>query len=109
MPFTAAGRATADAAVTAAYPYLALFDGDPTAGGVEVGAQGNGTGSPAYARRLLANVPVAFDVPAGDTVAAVAIVDALSGGVVGAWQTVPSDTYGAQGTYTVNTADVEVT
>jgi hypothetical protein len=76
-------------------------------------------GAPAYARKTNtwnaaadgsldnANVPV-FDVPAGTTVTHVGFWSALTGGTLYAYAAVTNEAFGAQGTYTVTDADLDL-
>jgi hypothetical protein len=88
--------------------YLSLHDGDPSTSG----ANELTGGSPAYARKSVtwnsassgqatsSNQPV-FDVGAGKTVAYVGFWSASSGGTFYGYAAVTSESYSAQGTYTV--------
>lgn len=87
----------------------ALFNGDPSGAGVELTG-----GTPAYARQTITMVAAAagqvqitadavFDCPAGATVNYVAYYDA-GGTTLLAYDDVTEETYGAQGTYTLDTS-----
>ena len=74
-------------------------------------------GSPAYARKAIAYNAAAggsiddstngavFDIPAGATVDSIGFFDASTGGTLQAWDDVTSESFAAQGTYTVTDAD----
>lgn len=76
-------------------------------------------GSPAYARKTNtwnaaaagvldnSNTPV-FDVPAGTTVTHVGFWSALTGGTCYGYAAVTNESFGAQGTYTVTDADLDL-
>lgn len=95
-----------------AIDHASLHSADPG----NTGASELSGGSPAYARKVVAmgsasagsasetSQPV-FDVPAGATVAYVGF---WSSGVFVGSDAVTNETYGAQGTYTLNTATVSL-
>ena len=114
MALTTAGQNGAADGVASLATHLALFNGDPEGAGVEISG-----GSPAYARKSVtwpaasggsvaaSNVPIAFDVPSGATVDHWALYTALTAGTLLAAGTLTSETYGAQGTYNVNTLSLD--
>lgn len=77
-------------------------------------------GSPAYARKAIAfNAPsggtmddstngAVFDVPAGATVDYAGFFSAVTGGTLHGVDIVTSETFGAQGTYTLTDADLDL-
>lgn len=117
MPMTEAGQNAAAEGFTDAFPYAALFDGDPLGAGLELTG-----GSPAYARKLLDFSPAAsggvdsaaatatFDIPSGATIAYVAMFDSLTDGNMGGYGELPAPEgpYVAQGTYDLTAADIQV-
>jgi len=116
MPLDTAGRNTAAGAVSDAYPWVALFNGDPGSGGTEISG-----GSPAYARipktgwteaNGTSSMPSSalFNVPAGATVTYWAVFTASTGGTRGGYGTCTSaGPYGSQGTYELTSATITVT
>jgi hypothetical protein len=119
MPLTTAGLDFAVNSVTGAAVWVGLTD----AGGTEVGSQGNGAGSPAYARinitwnassggsATMADLPIQFDVPAGDTVSRFALYSASTGGTQYSIEDVSAaeGPYAAQGTYDLTAGSLTAT
>jgi hypothetical protein len=115
MPYTnAAKHAMLDELASLAV-FVSLHTADPgTTGASEVSG-----GSPAYARKAIAwnaasggaidssNAPV-FDVPAGTTVTHVGFWSAASGGTFYGSDAVTNEAFGAQGTYTLTDADLDL-
>lgn len=95
--------------------FVSLHDLDPG----DNGANEISGGSPAYARKGVtwnpaaggslgsSNQPV-FDVPAGKTVSYVGFWSAESGGVFYGAADVADEVFGAQGTYTLTDADLDL-
>lgn len=96
--------------------YLSLHTGNPsTTGANEVTG-----GSPAYARKsvtwsaasggaLTSSNSQVFDVPAGTTIQYVGLWSAVSAGTFYGHVTITNETFAGQGTYTINTGDVDFT
>lgn len=116
MALEEVGLNTAVGAVTDAYTYVALFNGQPGGGGTEIAG-----GSPAYARIQktgwtesggVSTMPssATFNIPSGATVNHFALYDASSGGTLGGWGTcTTAGPYGSQGTYELTSATVTAT
>jgi hypothetical protein len=113
MPYSVAGK---NLMLNALAPgFSSLHDGDPG----DNGANEISGGSPAYARKANtwnsasggtmdnSNVPV-FDVPAGKTVKYVGFWSLVSGGVFYGSAAVTNEVFGAQGTYTLTDADLDL-
>lgn len=95
--------------------FVSLHSGDPST----TGANEISGGSPAYARKAItwnsassgnldsSNAPV-FDVPSGTTVAWVGFWSASSGGTFYGSSDVTDEVFGAQGTYTLSDADLDL-
>jgi len=96
--------------------YLSLHTGNPgTNGANEVAG-----GSPAYARKsvtwaaasagaLTSTNSQVFDVPAGTTIQYVGLWSSLTTGTFYGHVTITNETFAGQGTYTINTGDVDFT
>lgn len=110
MALTVLGQNKAADGVAAAFPFVALYNGDPEGAGVEISG-----GTPAYARKSVTypaasagqvaatNVPITFDVPAS-TVTHWAAMSASTAGTMGAAGAfAASEVFAAQGTYNINT------
>lgn len=117
MGLSTSGRNVAVGGVTAVAAYMSLHSADPST----TGANEIAGGSPAYARKsatwnspssgaaTASNQPV-FDVPASTTVSHFGLWSAVSAGTFyGGAALSASETFGAQGTYTVTAASVTVT
>ncbi len=111
------GRNKAVDGVTAVALYMSLHSADPST----TGANELAGGSPAYARKAMtwpgasggsstaSNQPQ-FDIPAGATISHFGVWSALTTGTFyGGAALSSSETYGAQGIYTVTSATVTVT
>lgn len=121
MPYTVAGKNLMLNALKGTNPgtpitHVSLHTGAPGDSGInEVTG-----GSPAYARKAIAfNAASAgsmddstngavFDVPAGTTVTHVGFWSAATTGTFLAYDDVTSETFAAQGTYTVTDADLDL-
>jgi len=100
--------------VAGAVTHVSLHTADPGAGGANEASGG----APAYARKAItfaaasagnadsSNQPV-FDVPAG-TYTHVGFWSALSGGTFFGSASITSETFAAQGTYTLTDADITI-
>jgi hypothetical protein len=115
MPYTTEGKNLMLDALAAAATHVGLHTAVPSTGSPnEVSG-----GSPAYARKANtwnaaaagtldnSNAPV-FDVPAGTTVTHVGFWSASSAGTLYAYAAVTNETFGAQGTYTLTDADLDL-
>ena len=115
MPYTTEGKNAMLDALAAIATHVGLHTADPSTGSPnEVTG-----GSPAYARKANtwnaaaggsldnSNAPV-FDVPAGTTVTHVGFWTASSGGTLLAKAAVTNEAFGAQGTYTLTDADLDL-
>lgn len=115
MPYTTEGKNAMLDALGALNTHAGLHTAQPSTGTPnEVTG-----GSPAYARKAISynaaaagsmdssNAPV-FDVPAGTTVTHVGFWSASSGGTLYAWSDVTDEVFGAQGTYTLSDADLDL-
>jgi len=115
MPYSIAGKNLMLDALGAAAGFVSLHSADPGDGGANELAGG----SPPYARKATtwnpasagskdnSNVPV-FDVPAAGVVLYVGHWSLVGGGVFYGAALVTQETYGAQGTYTLNDADLDL-
>lgn len=115
MPYTTEGKNLMLNALAAAAVFVGLHTAVPSTGSPNEVAGG----SPAYARKAStynaasggsldnSNTPV-FDVPGGTTVTHVGFWSALTGGVCYGYAAVTNETFGAQGTYTVTDADLDL-
>lgn len=115
MPYTTEGKNAMLDELAALATHIALHTAVPSTGTPNEVAGG----SPAYARKANAwnaaaagsldnsNVPV-FDVPGSTTVTHVGFWTAVSGGTLLAYAAVTNETFGAQGTYTVTDADLDL-
>ncbi len=102
-------------AVAGAIGFLSLHSADPGATGLNELSGG----SPAYSRKAgtwntatggnadSSNTPE-FDIPAGETVAYVGFWSLQNGGTFYGSAAVTSETFAAQGTYTLNDADITI-
>lgn len=98
MPLEIPGQNTAADAVAAAFPFLALFDGDPTTTGTELSGNGYArqqvtfdpaaSGTPGQAEGN--NLPLTYPVAGGQEVSHWALYDAGSGGNRGADDAFPA-------------------
>ena len=114
---TTAGKNAAADAVADVAGYAALHTGDPGATGANNEVAG---GTPAYARKAITwgeaasgevaiSAGVEFDVPAG-TVSHYSLWSASTGGTCYATGSLSaSETFAAQGTYTLTAAEVAIT
>ena len=96
-------------------PHVSLHTASPG----DTGANEVSGGSPAYARKAItfnaasggsldsSNAPV-FDVPAGTTVTHVGFWDASTAGNFLGYADVTDEAFGAQGTYTLTDADLDL-
>lgn len=115
MPYSSVGKNAMLNALAGLALFVSLHDGDPG----ESGANEISGGSPAYARKGItwnpagggsldsSNQPV-FDVPAGKTVSYVGFWSAESDGVFYGAADVVDEVFGAQGTYTLTDADLDL-
>jgi len=115
MPYSTLGKNAMLNALAALAVFVSLHDNDPG----DNGANEISGGSPAYARKAItwnaasggsiddSNVPV-FDVAAGKTVKYVGFWSAVSGGTFYGAAAVTNETFGAQGTYTLTDADIDL-
>jgi hypothetical protein len=95
--------------------FMSLHNANPG----DTGANEISGGAPAYARKANtwsaaaagsmdnSNAPV-FDIPAGATVAFVGFWSLATGGTFYGYASVTSETFAAQGTYTVTDADLDL-
>jgi hypothetical protein len=115
MPYSSEGKNAMLNALAALATHVGLHTAVPSTGSPnEVTG-----GSPAYARKANAwnaaaagamdnsSTPV-FDVPAGTTVTHVGFWSASSGGTLYAYADVTDEAFGAQGTYTLTDADMDL-
>ena len=115
MALTEEGQDAAADGVATAFPWLALFDGDPEGAGTELSG-----GSPAYARlqgtwpsassgaTTASNTPLTFDIPAGADVSHVAWFSAVTAGTRGGSVALAAtESYAAQGEFDLNTATID--
>jgi hypothetical protein len=115
MPYTTDGKNEMLDALGALITHAGLHTAQPSTGTPnEVTG-----GSPAYARKAItwgaagsgtmdsSNAPV-FDVPADTTVTHVGFWSASSGGTLLAWHDAVDEVFGAQGTYTLSDADLDL-
>ena len=118
MPYTEAGKnlmlnALAGTNPTTPITHASLHTGDPTLGNEVSG------GSPAYARKAIGygaasagqmedDGDVVFDVPAGTTVSYVGFYSAITGGTLLGYKSVTAEDFGAQGTYTLTQALIDL-
>ena len=115
MAFTASALNSAIGAVTARCNQISLHSADPGTTGInEVSG-----GSPAYARKVPtwgaasagsssdSATPQVFDVPAGTTVAFVGYWDSTGPTFLGS-DPVTSETFGAQGQYSLDSATLSI-
>ena len=101
--------------------YFSLHDGFPAT--IGPGNECTG-GTPAYARKAtdwnaaatgsmtndFGTTPAVFDIASGETVDAIGICSALTGGTIyGGADVTTEGAYGAQGTYTIDTFTVSIT
>lgn len=104
MPLTAAGKNLALDALAAAITHLALSDGTEVTGG-------------SYARQAVAFASASggavamtgtevFSVPAGEAADRVEFMSASSGGTNYGNATFPTETFGSDGTLTINTLTI---
>lgn len=117
MGLVAAGRNAAVGGVTSVAAYVSLHSADPST----TGANELTGGSPAYARQAVTWGSASngaqslggaeqFDVPAGSTVAYFGLWSAATTGTFyGSGALSATETYGGQGTYTLNNATVTIT
>ena len=115
MPYSIVGKNAMLDALAGLAIFASLHEGDPG----ESGTNEISGGTPAYARKAIAwnaadggnldssNQPV-FDVPGGKTVSYVGFWSALSGGVFYGAADVVDEVFGAQGTYTLTDADLDL-
>lgn len=117
MPILNSGKNLMLDSLGTAAGYASLHNADPGA----TGATGELTGgSPAYARKAItwsaaasgskasSSQPV-FDIPAGSTVAWVAFWSAVTGGTCYATSQLTSESFAAQGNYTLTSETVSLT
>lgn len=115
MGLSTDGLSAAAGGVTTAYPWVALYDGDPAGAGTEVTG-----GSPAYARKQgtwaesggvsSLQATLQFDIPSGQQITHFALFDAVSGGTMGGSEALSAtENYGAQGTYDLTAASITIT
>lgn len=112
MPLTVDGQNAAADGVAGAFPYVALFNGNPESGGVEI------TGA-SYARKQLTlpaastgqtaatNVPLDFDVDIGTPISHWGLMSALTAGARGASGAFTSPVTTTTTTFTVNSAVID--
>lgn len=117
MGLSTAGRNSAADGVAAVSGYISLHSADPST----TGANELTGGSPAYARKAASwaassggakstSGSLTFDIPSGSTVSHFGLNSASTAGTFyGGGALSASETYGAQGTYTLNTATISVT
>ncbi len=115
MPYSILGKNEMLDALAGLAVFVSLHEGDPGESGInEISG-----GSPAYARKAITWNPAAsgsldsssqpvFDVPAGKTVSYVGFWSAESGGVFYGAADVVDEVFGAQGTYTLTDADLDL-
>lgn len=96
--------------------HVSLHNGDPG----DTGANEISGGSPAYARKAItwaaasggaldsSSAPV-FDVPASVTVSRVGMWGAVTGGTFYGFGVITNETFGSQGTYTLDDLDIVAT
>jgi len=115
MPYSTDGKNTMLDALAGLAVFVSLHEGDPGDSGInEISG-----GVPAYARKAItwnpaaagsldsSNQPV-FDVGAGKTVAYVGFWSAVTAGVFYGAADVTDEVFGAQGTYTLTDADLDL-
>lgn len=115
MPLDSYGREVASEAIQTTFPFMSLHD----AAGTELTG-----GSPAYARKDISGAmssnndgtititgPIAFDIPAGATVAKFGINTLVSGGQRGGLEDLSASEgpYAAQGSYEFTSGSITVT
>jgi len=117
MPYSSLGKNAMLNALGALAVFASLHSSDPGDGGAN--EHSTSGGSPVYARKAItwsaagsgtmddSNVPV-FDVPAGRTVLYVGLWSLVTGGVFYGSALVTSETFGAQGTYTLTDMDLDL-
>lgn len=115
MPYTNAAKNPMLDALAALATHVSLHTASPGL----TGANEVSGGTPAYSRESItwnaasagsldsSNAPV-FDVPAGTTITHVGFWTAASGGTFLGYGTITSETFGAQGTYTLNDGDLDL-
>jgi len=115
MPYSAVGKNSMLDHLGTEAVFASLHSADPG----DNGASELSGGSPAYARKAItwnpaaagsmddSNVPV-FDVPAAGVVLYVGFWSLVTGGVFYGSALVTQETFGAQGTYTLNDADLNL-
>jgi len=115
MPYSSYGKNAMLNALGALAVFASLHSADPG----DTGTNEISGGSPAYARKAItwngagsgtmddSNVPV-FDVGAGKTVLYVGLWSLVTGGVFYGSALVTSETFGAQGTYTLTDMDLDL-
>jgi len=117
MPYSTLGKNAMLDALGALAVFVSLHSADPGDNGAN--EHSTSGGSPVYARKAItwnpanagskddSNVPV-FDVPAGRTVLYVGFWSLVTGGVFYGAALVTQEDFGAQGTYTLTDADLDL-
>lgn len=113
MPLTTDGKNVALDGFASNTVYCALFNGDPSGGGVEITggsyARQQVTWNAASGANLDSNGSLTFSVPASSTVNYLALYSALTGGTLYGTQSVPAETFTNAGQFIVNDIDITLT
>lgn len=106
MPYTVAGKNAMLAAL--GVTHAAVFNGDPTATGTQLGARQPISWNAPAAGVLDSSTVPEFAVDAGQTVNHVAFYTALTAGELRAYAAVTAETFANAGTYRLLDADLDL-